>query len=117
SETLAFNLKTPLLKKFSLVGFQLPFAENKRSATTNKSFYNTMVYGEQLQTFWQLGSRVKVSAYASFYDWKFADSVAFSVLTANSASPDDALLALNTNGQQNSIATVTSTNSTTGAKT
>jgi hypothetical protein len=116
-ETLAFNLKTPLLKKISVVGFQLPFAENKRTATNNKSLYNTMVYGEQLQTFWQLGERVKLSAYASFYDWKFADSIALSLLTANSASPDDALLALSNNGQQNSIATVTVTNPTTGAKT
>jgi hypothetical protein len=117
AETLAFDVKTPVLKKFSVVGFQLPFAENKRTATTNKSYYNTMVYGEQLQTFWQLGSRVKLSAYSGFYDWKFADSVAFSVLGANSASPDDGLLALNNNGLQNSIATVTTTNATTGAKT
>ena len=116
-ETLAFNLKTPLLKKFSVVGFQLPFAENKRTATNDKSLYNTMVYGEQLQTFWQLGDRVKLSAYAGFYDWKFADSIALSLLTANGASPDDALLALNNNGQQNSIATVTVTNPTSGAKT
>jgi hypothetical protein len=116
-ETLAFNMESPVLKKFSLVGFQLPFAENKRTATTDKSLYNTMVYGEQLQTFWQLGSRVKLSAYASFYDWKYADSIAFSVLTANSASPDNGLLALNNNGLQNSIATVTTTNATTGAKT
>jgi len=116
-ETLAFNVKTPVLKKFSLVGFQLPFAENKRTATTDKSLYNTMVYGEQLQTFWQLGSRVKLSAYASFYDWKYADSVAFSVLTPNSASPENGLLALNNNGLQDSIATVTTTNATTGAKT
>jgi hypothetical protein len=116
-ETLAFNVKTPLLKKISVVGFQLPFAENKRTAATNKSYYNTMVYGEQLQTFWQLGDRVRLSAYGSFYDWKFADSVALSLLTANSASPDDALLALNSNGQQNSIATVTLTNPLTGAKT
>jgi hypothetical protein len=116
-ETLAFDVKTPVLKKFSVVGFQLPFAENKRTATTDKSFYNTMVYGEQLQTFWQIGSRVKLSAYTSFYDWKYADSVALSALAANSASPDDGLLALNNNGLQHSIATVTATNATTGVKT
>jgi hypothetical protein len=116
-ETLAFNVKTPVLKKISVVGFQLPFAENKRTAATDKSFYNTMVYGEQLQTFWQFGDRVRLSAYGGFYDWKFADSVALSLLTANSASPDDALLALNSNGQQNSIGTVTVTNPLTGAKT
>ena len=116
-ETLAFNVKTPLLKKFSVVGFQLPFAENKRTASNNKSLYNTMVYGEQLQTYWQLGSHVKLSAYASYYDWKFADSIALSLLTSNGASPDDALLALSNNGEQNSIATVTATNAITGAKT
>jgi hypothetical protein len=116
-ETLAFNVKTPLLKKISVVGFQLPFAENKRTAPNDKSLYNTMVYGEQLQTFWQLGDRVKLSAYAGYYDWKFADSIALSLLTANSASPDDALLALSNNGQQNSIAIVTATDPTTGAKT
>src|ERR1700730_5924433 len=116
-ETLAFNVKTPLLKKFSVVGFQLPFAENKRTAVNDKSFYNTMVYGEQLQTFWQLGSRVKLSAYASFYDWKYADSIALSVATANNASPDNGLLALNSNGLQNSIAAVTVSNAVTGAKT
>ena len=116
-ETLAFNVKTPLLKKFSVVGFQLPFAENKRTAVNDKSFYNTMVYGEQLQTFWQLGSRIKLSAYTSYYDWKHADSVAFSVVTANNTSPDNGLLALNSNGLQNSIATVSVTNAVTGAKT
>ena len=116
-ETLAFNVRTPFLKKVSVVGFQLPFAENKRTSSNDKSLYNTMVYGEQLQTFWQLGDRVKLSAYASYYDWKFADSIALSLLTANSSSPDDGLLALNNNGEQNSIATVTVTNATTGAKT
>jgi putative porin len=116
-ETLAFHVETPLLKKFSFVGFQLPFAENKRTAVNDKSLYNTMVYGEQLQTFWQLGSRVKLSAYTSFYDWKYADSVALSLLTANSTSPDDGLLALRSTGVQNSIATVTAINAVTGAKT
>jgi hypothetical protein len=116
-ETLAFNIKTPFLKNFSIVGFQLPFAENKRIAAGDKSFYNTIVYGEQLQTFWQLGSRIKLSAYTSFYDWKYADSIAFSVATINSASPDNGLLTLNNNGLQNSIATVTATNAVTGAKT
>ncbi len=117
SETLAFNLETPVLRKIALVGFQLPFAENRRVSTTDKSLYNTMVYGEQLQTAWQLGTRVRLSAYASYYDWKFADSIAFSLLTANGASPADGLLALKGGaGEENSIATVTATNPVTGAK-
>lgn len=116
-ETLAFNVETPALRKISVVGFQLPFAENKGTLPTNKSYYNTMVYGEQLQTFWQFGSRVKLSAYTGYYDWKFADSVAFSLLAANSSSPADGLLLLRSAGESNSIATVTTTNSVTGAKT
>src|SRR5260370_1608086 len=32
AETLALNVKTPLLKKFRFVGFQLPFANNRRTA-------------------------------------------------------------------------------------
>jgi hypothetical protein len=116
-ETLAFNVESTVLKKISVVGFQLPFAENKRTATNNKSLYNTMVYGGQLQTFWQLGGRIRLSAYTGYYDWKYADSVALSLVSANSASPDDGLLALRGTGVQNSIATVTATNVITGAKT
>ena len=117
AETLAFNVETPVLKKFILVGFQLPFAETKRTATTNQSVYSTMVYGEQLQTFWQLSSRVRLSAYTGFYDWKNADAVALAVTVANGASPANGLLALSSNGLQNSIATVTTSNAITGAKT
>jgi len=117
SETLAFNVETPVLRKVALVGFQLPFAENRRALPADKSLYNTMVYGEQLQTAWQLGSRVRLSAYASYYDWKFADSVAFSLLVPNGASPADGLLTLRSAGEENSIATVTVTNPVTGAKT
>ena len=117
SETLAFHTETPLLRRVAVVGFQLPFAENKHTLATNKSFYNTMVYGEQLQSAWQFGSRVRFSAYASYYDWKYADSVPFALLVPNSASPDDGLLALKGAGEVNSIATVTTTNAITGAKT
>jgi hypothetical protein len=117
SETLAFHTNTSLLKKFAVVAFQSPFAENKRTATTDQSYYNTMVYGEQLQTVWQLGSRVKLSAYTGYYDWKYADSIALSMAVANSASPANGLLPLNSTGEQNSIGTVTTTNAITGAKT
>ncbi len=117
AEMLAFPIQTPLLKKVAVVAFQSPFAENRRTAADNKSFYNTMVYGEQLQTFWQLGRRVKLNAYAGYYKWKYADSIAFSLATANSASPDNGLLPLRSSGVQNSIGTVTATNPATGAKT
>jgi hypothetical protein len=116
-ETLAFHIPTAALKKISIVGFQLPFAENKNTAANNKSFYNTMVYGGQLQTYWRLGSRVQLSAYAGYYGWKYADSVALSLVSANSASPANGLIALRSTGVQNSIATVTTTNPISGVKT
>jgi hypothetical protein len=117
AETLAFKTDTSLLKRFAVVGFQLPFAENRRTATTDLSYYNTMVYGAQVQSVWQLGGRAKLSAYTGYYDWKYADSVALSLEVANSASPDDGLLPLNSTGEQNSIATITTTNAITGTKT
>jgi hypothetical protein len=116
-ETLAFPVATPALKKISLVGFQLPFTQLKRTAPTNASTYSTMMYGEQLQTYWQFGGHVNLSAYTSFYDWKNADSIALAVATANSSSPDNGLLPLSSNSLQNSIGTVTATNAITGAKT
>jgi hypothetical protein len=116
-ETLSFNIKTTALKNISLVGFQSPVAKVQRTAANDKSFYNTVVYGEQVQTYWQLGKRVRLNAYGSFYDWKSTDSVAQSLLEANSASPEDGLLPLANLGEVNSIATLTSTNSITGAKT
>lgn len=117
SETLAFNIETPALRRIAVVGFQLPFAKNTRTSATDKSIYNTMVYGEQFQSSWQLGSRVRLSAYTAYYDWKYADSVAFSLLVPNSASPVDGLLAIKNAGEENSLATVTTTNPITGAKT
>jgi hypothetical protein len=117
AETLAFNNETPLLRRIAVVGFQLPFAENRHTLSTDKSFYNTIVYGEQLQSSWQFGRRVRFSAYVGYYDWKYSDSVAFSLLVPNSASPADGLLALKGAGEANSIATVTATNPVTGAKT
>lgn len=117
SETLAFNIETPALRRIAVVGFQLPFAKNTRTSATDKSIYNTMVYGEQFQSSWQLGSRVRLSAYTGYYDWRYVDSVAFSLLVPNSASPVDGLLAIKNAGEENSLATVTTTNPITGAKT
>ena len=117
SETLAFNTETPALRKIAIVAFQLPFAKNTRPSTADKSIYNTVVYGEQLQTGWQLGRRARLSVHAGYYDWKYADSVAFSLLVPNSASPVDGLLAIKNAGQENSLATVTAINPITGAKT
>ncbi len=117
SEAVAFSTDKRALRRIAVVAFQLPFAKNTRTAPADKSLYNTMVYGEQLQSSWQLGSRARLSASAAYYDWRYADSIAFSLLVPNSASPVDGLLAIKNAGQENSLATVTTTNAITGAKT
>ena len=50
AETLAFNLDTPVLKRFALIGFQLPFAEMAGTSTTDKRITQAITYGGQLQT-------------------------------------------------------------------
>ena len=123
AETLAFKIDTPILKKIALVGFELPFAENRNTLTTNRSFFNSMVYGGQIQTVWQLTDWLKFSAFSGYYGWQHADAVALSVVspTANFSSTDSAgpllgLLPLRSTTFSNSMATVTATSST-GVKT
>lgn len=87
AETLAFNLNTPVLKRFALVGFQLPFAEMAGTAATDKRITQSITYGGQLQTTWQLGPRVKLSAYTGYYDYRGADSIALALARASSKNP------------------------------
>jgi hypothetical protein len=68
SESLAFNFKNPVFKNFSLVAFQLPF--NEVSAGPD-----SFMQGAQVQTQWQLGSRIRYSGYMAFYDFNRADRI------------------------------------------
>ena len=58
AETLAFDLHTPVLKRFALVGFQLPFAEMAGTSSSDKRITQAITYGGQLQTTWQLAPKV-----------------------------------------------------------
>ena len=69
SESLAWDFKNPVLKKVTVVGFQLPFRETGL-------FDDSLVYGGQVQSYWKLNERVKFSSYAAFYNWHRADPVA-----------------------------------------
>jgi hypothetical protein len=115
-----------VLRQFALIGFQLPFAETQnpeaiRTSTqpvgavlpyNTGSIHQSVVYGGQLQTRWQLGSRVSFLADTAFYNYHNADPIALANQVAygtpTTSSPVDGLLTLN-NTLTNSFQTVTET--------
>ena len=112
AQTLAFDLKTPVLKRLALVGFELPFAEVAGTSVNNKSIVQSAVYGGQLQTTWQLASWLKFGAFSGFYNYHNADPIALAVQKANLKNPTTPLtgtLPLNATGFQNSVFTTTQT--------
>lgn len=115
AETLAFPLENvPLLKRIAVVGFQLPFAETTPYATS-KNIVQSMTYGTQLQTNWQLMSHLQLNAYVGYYDFQNADPIAVALATARAKNPQTpwaGVLPLNAGGNtsQNSITTTTVSN-------
>ncbi len=108
AQTLAFDFEShALLKRVALVGFELPFAETAGVSLANRSITASAVYGGQLQTRLQLGSRITFSGYGAFYNWHNADPIALAVSTANSASPVNGLLPLKSTNLQNSLTVTT----------
>jgi hypothetical protein len=111
AQTLSWNFeKTPMLRKIAIVGFELPFAEVAGVSVSNKSVAQSVIYGGQLQSVWQLASWLKFSAYGGFYNYHNADSIALALATAslgNPQTPNSGLLRLNQNSVQNSITTIT----------
>ena len=114
AETLGFKLDTPVLKHIALIGFQLPFAEVAGTASTNKRIAQQITYGGQLQTAWQLGPRVTLSAFSGFYDYRGTDSIALALARANSKNPQTPLTGLLPLGTGNPVqdSTYTTTAST-----
>ena len=113
AETLGFKLDTPVLKRIAFIGFQLPFAEIAGTSSTDKRIRQQITYGGQLQTAWQLGPNVVLSAYSGYYDFRGTDSVAFALAKASSKNPQtplSGLLTLNSgNPVQDSTYTTTAT--------
>lgn len=88
AQTLGFKLDTPVLKRIALIGFELPFAEMTSIVSpTDKRIQQQITYGGQLQTAWQLGPRVTLSAYSGFYDYRGTDSIALGLARASSKNP------------------------------
>jgi uncharacterized coiled-coil protein SlyX len=103
AETLAFNLNSPVLKRFALVGFQLPFAEIAGTSSSDKRITQSITYGGQIQTTWQLGPRATLSAYSGYYDYRGADSIALALARASSKNPQTPLTGLLTLGTGNPV--------------
>ncbi len=114
AETLAFDVHTPVLKRFAVVAFQLPFAEVAGTTANGKRIAQQITYGGQVQTAWQLLPRVKLSAYSGFYWFQNADSIALALARASSKNPQTPLVGLlplgTGNTVQNSIYTTTAAN-------
>ena len=114
AETFAFDVHTPVLKRFAVVAFQLPFAEVANTSVYDKRVNQQITYGGQIQTAWQLVPRVKLSAYSGFYWFDGSDSIAVALARASAKNPQTpltGLLPLGTgNAVQNAIFTTTATN-------
>ena len=116
AETYVFPLeKIPVLKRIAVVGIQSPFAENAYNSTTTKNIVQSMMYGAQLQTTWQLASWLRLSAYTGYFDLQNADTIALAIARASSKNPTtpwSGALPLSSGGStdQNSITTTTSAN-------
>jgi len=113
AETLGFSFNTPVLKRFALVGFQLPFAEIAGTAANDKRTTQQITYGGQVQTTWQLAPHVTLNAYSGIYDFHGADAVAIALARASAKNPQTPLTGLlplgSGNPVQDSTYTTTST--------
>ena len=69
SEALAWNLKDKFINHFAVIGYETPIFEVGGGP-------DTYMTGAQVQTGWNLGSRVKLTADAAYYDFANADSIA-----------------------------------------
>ncbi len=107
-----FGDHTPVIKRFAVVGFALPFTEVQHTAGANRSRVESEVYGGQVQAVWQLGSWLKLSTYGAYYNYHNPDPIAFATAVAggNPQTPLNGLLPLAGASVQNSIRTTTVTN-------
>src|SRR6267142_2187764 len=91
AQTLQWNFtnKTPVIRRFALVGFELPFTEVARSGANQ--------------------SRVQSVTYGGHYNYHNPDAIAFALRTAsgNPQTPANGLLPLGGASVQNSITTTT----------
>lgn len=93
AQTMSFNIKSPVFKNLTLVGFQLPF--NEVSAGPD-----SFVYGGQIQTQFQFGPKTRLGVYGSGVNVKSADPIAVALgTTLNPSLPNSNTLRLDSNGK------------------
>src|SRR5882724_8153780 len=112
AQTLQWNFtKTPVIRRFALVGFELPFTEVQRTVGANRSRIQSVVYGGQVQAVWELAGWLKLSTYGGFYNYHNPDAIAFATAVAggNPQTPLNGLLPLGGAAPQNSVITTTRT--------
>lgn len=113
AQTLQWDIKSaPFIKRFAVVGFELPFTE-VAGVKTNKSIVQSVVYGGQVQEVWQLAPWVKLSTYGAYYNYHNADPIALALVRASTSNPQTPLLGLlqlSGASVQNSITTTTAIN-------
>jgi hypothetical protein len=112
AQTLQWNFgdNTPVIRRFAVVGFELPFTEVQRTApSVSRSRVESEVYGGQVQAVWQLASWLKLSTYGAFYNYHNPDPIAFATATSNGnpQTPLNGLLPLAGASVQNSVTTTT----------
>jgi hypothetical protein len=78
AETLSFDLKSPVFKNFTVVGFQLPFFEihSNNSLDNNADSY---ILGGQVQFQFQLGSKTRLGLYGAGLDFIRTDPIAVAI--------------------------------------
>jgi hypothetical protein len=114
-QTLNFPLQSiPVLKRFAVVGFELPFSQVAGVSLQNKSLTQTATYGAQFQAAWRLASWLGLTTYTGFYNFHNADPMAFALAKASSKNPATPLIGLlplagGGGAPQNSIVTTTAT--------
>lgn len=72
AQTLSFDIKNPVLKNITLVGFELPFNEASGA-------YDSFIFGAQLQTRWKLSEKAGLGLYASGVNFNRADPIAAAI--------------------------------------
>ena len=68
SESVSWKIPTSFLERISLIGFQTYIAESGSGP-------DSVMNGGQFQAYWKLGSRIRFTSYAGFYDFLRADAV------------------------------------------
>ena len=69
SEAVTFSWKDSVLQRLGFVAFQMPFNEVSSGPDSG-------IFGGQIQTVWKLHDRVKFGAYAAYYHYRNANSIA-----------------------------------------